>query len=128
MKDRLMDTSIDINFNVTPKQKQTIESRAFENGFDDISAYLKVVALKTQSFTHTSAGSSTDQASIKLGFKATQGQIEKIENNMQQSNCEDLNTYLLYVGMHGVVSAVVEVRSTGALDSMLERIAASRKQ
>lgn len=123
-----MNTDIDINFKVTPKQKETIDSRAFENGFDDISAYLKVVALKTQKFSLTTEGTSTDKASIQLGFKATQGQIEKIEENMQQSKCEDLTTYLQYVAIHGVVSAVVEVRSTGALDSMLERIAASRKQ
>ena len=56
-----MDTAIDINFNVTPSQKETIDLRASENGFDDISAYLKVVALKTQAFTLTPAGVSTEK-------------------------------------------------------------------
>lgn len=122
-----METDIDIKFNVTPKQKETIDSRAFESGFDDISAFLKVVALKTQKFKITTTDASTDKASIELGFKATQGQIEKIEKNMQESNCEDLTRYLKYVAMHGVVSVVIEVRSTGNLDSMLARISASRK-
>lgn len=122
-----METDIDIKFNVTPKQKETIDSRAFESGFDDISAFLKVVALKTQKFKIATTDTSTDKASIELGFKATQGQIEKIEKNMQESNCEDLTRYLKYVAMHGVVSVVIEVRSTGNLDSMLARISASRK-
>ena len=122
-----METDIDIKFNVTPKQKETIDARAFESGFDDISAFLKVVALKTQKFKITTTDTSTDKASIELGFKATQGQIEKIEKNMQESNCEDLTRYLKYVAMHGVVSVVIEVRSTGNLDSMLARISASRK-
>ena len=122
-----MDTSIDINFKVTPAQKEKIDSRAFENGFDDISAYLKVVALKTQKFVLTDAGLSTDEASIELGFKATQGQIEKIEELMANSNCEDISIYLLYVSLHAAVSSVVEVRSTGNLDAMLKRIADSRK-
>jgi len=122
-----MDTSIDINFNVTPIQKQNIESRAFENGFDDISSYIKVVALKTQEFKLTSAGEAIGTPSIELGFKATQGQVEKIEENMAKSNCQDLGTYLQYVALHAVVNAVIEVRSTGGLDDMLARIAQSRK-
>jgi len=123
-----MDTSIDINFKVTPAQKEKIDSRAFENGFDDLSAYLKVAALKTQQFALSDAGLCKDEPSIKLGFKATQGQIEKIEENMQKSKCEDINTYLCYVSLHATVSAVVEVRSAGNLDSMLERIAKKRNQ
>ncbi len=122
-----MDTAININFKVTPSQKEMIDSRMSENGFDDISVYLKVVALKTQSFTLTSAGSSTDEASVELGFKVSESQKTTIEENMKASGCEDLSTYLQYVAMHGVVTAVVEVRSTGGLDEMLKRIAASRK-
>ncbi len=122
-----MDTAIDINFKVTPSQKEKIDSRAFENGFDDISAYLKVAALKTQGFTLTSTGISPEEGSIKLGFKATQAQIEKIEENMKKSNCEDLSTYLQYVALHAVVTAVIEVRSTGGLDEMLKRITDSRR-
>ncbi len=121
-----MDTTIDIHFHVTQEQKETIELRASENGFDDISAYLKVVALKTQAFTLTPAGSSTGEASVELGFKVTQAQKTKIEENMKESGCEDLTTYLKYVALHAVVTAVVEIRSTGSLDAMLARIAKAK--
>lgn len=122
-----MDTSISISFKVTPAQKTKIDSRAFENGFDDISAYLKVAALKTQEFKLTAAGITTEEGSIELGFKATQAQIEKIEENMKICHCEDLTAYLQYVALHAVITAVIEVRSTGGLDDMLKRIADSRK-
>lgn len=121
-----MDTTIDIHFNVTQEQKETIELRALENGFDDISAYLKVVALKTQAFMLTPAGSSTGEASVELGFKVTEAQKTKIEENMKESGCEDLTSYLKYVALHAVVTAVVEVRSTGNLDAMLARIAKAK--
>ncbi len=123
-----MDTAIDINFNVTPSQKETIGLRALENGFDEISAYLKVVALKTQAFTLTPAGSSTEEASVSLGFKVTESQKTKIEEKMKENGCEDLTSYLKYVALHAVVTAVVEVRSTGNFDSMLERIAKAKKK
>ena len=122
-----MDADININFKVTPSQKETIESRMSENGFDDISVYLKVVALKTQKFHLTSAGESTQEPSVELGFKVTEIQKNKIEENMKESDCEDLTTYLRYVALHAVVTAVLEVRSTGNLNSMLERIAASKR-
>jgi hypothetical protein len=121
-----MDTTIDIHFHVTPEQQETIALRASENGFDDTSAYLKVVALKTQAFTLTSAGSSTGEASVELGFKVTEAQKTKIEENMKESGCEDLTSYLKYVALHAVVTAVVEVRSTGSLDDMLSRIAKAK--
>jgi len=122
-----MDTSINVNFKVTPTQKAAIESRMFENGFDEISAYVKVAALRTQEFKLSTAGVSNDEASIELGFTLTQGQLEKLEENMQSSHCEEMSTYLRYVALHAVVHAVIEVRSTGNLDAMLERIANSRK-
>lgn len=121
-----MDKSIDINFKVTPLQKQSIESRAFENGFDDISSYIKVAALKTQEFKRNSAEEAIGEASVTLGFKATQAQIEKIEEKMQKSDCEDLTSYLLHVSQHAVMSAVIEIRSTGGLDDMLSRISKAR--
>ena len=127
-KKRVMDTTIDINFNVTQEQKETIELRASENGFDDISAYVKVVALKPQAFILTPAGSSTGGASVELGFKVTEAQKIKIEENMKESGCEDLTSYLKYVALHAVVTAVVEVRSTGNFDSMLERIAKAKRR
>jgi len=127
-KNRFMDRAIDINFNVTPSQKETIGLRASENGFDEISAYLKVVALKTQAFTLTPAGSSTEEASVELGFKVTESQKTKIEEKMKENGCEDLTSYLKYVALHAVVTAVVEVRSTGNFDSMLERIAKAKKK
>lgn len=122
-----MDTAINIHFNVTPSQKETIDLRVSENGFDDIASYLKVVALKTQAFTLTSADMSTEEASLELGFNVTEAQKMKIEEKMKESGCEDLKTYLLHVALHGVVTAVVEVRSTGDLDTMLKRIAESRR-
>lgn len=125
---KLMDSTIDIRFNVTPSQKDTIETRMSENGFDDLSSYLKVVALKTQAFSFTSAGSSTEETSVELGFKVTESQKTKIEENMKENGCDDLATYLRYVALHAVVTAVVEVRSTGNLDSMLERIAKAKKK
>jgi len=117
-----MDTLIKIAFKVSPAQKEKIDARVFENGFDDLSVYLKVAALKTQKFTPSSAGMSEGEPSIELSFKATQAQIEKIEANWQESECKDLQSYLQYVSLHAVMTAVIEVRSSGGLDDMLSRI------
>ena len=123
-----MDTTINISFKVTPSQKETIDLRASENGFDDTSAYVKVVALKTQAFTLTPAGSSTEEASVELGFNVTEAQKTKIEENMKENGCEDLTSYLKYVALHAVVTAVVEIRSTGNFDDMLARIAKAKSK
>ena len=56
----------------------------------------------------------------------TQSQKTKIEENIEKSECPDIQTYLKHVALHGVISAVVEVRSTGTLDAMLARIATKR--
>ncbi len=122
-----MDSAIDISFKVTPAQKETIELRAAENGFDDVYTYIKVVALKTQAFNLTSAGVSNLEPTIELSFKVTPLQKTRLDENMKESECEDMATYLRYVSLHAVVSAVIEVRSTGGLDDMLKRIADSRK-
>jgi len=121
-----MDSTINISFNVTAAQKETIESRMSENGFDDLSAYLKVVALKTQTFSLTSAGAPKQEESVELGFKVTESQKTKIEEKMKESGAENLTNYLQYVALHAVVTAAVEVRSTGSFDAMLERIAKSK--
>lgn len=121
-----MDTIMNINFKVTPSEKETIDLRVIENGFDDVSAYLKVVALKTQKFTLSSAASSAQDGTIELGFNVTQDQKMKIEENMQESDCSDMTTYLRYVALHAVVTAVIEIRSTGSLDAMLARIAKAK--
>ncbi|CAA6811913.1 MAG: Unknown protein [uncultured Sulfurovum sp.] len=123
-----MDTPIHISFNVTAKQKETIHSRMTENGFNDISSYLKVVALKTQTFTFTSAGMESEEALETLQFKITPSQKEKLDEKMKESGCETLTSYLQYVALHAVVTAVVEVRSTGGFEDMLARIANSRKK
>jgi hypothetical protein len=47
---------------------------------------------------------------------------------MQESDCRDMTTYLRYVALHAVVTAVIEIRSTGSLDAMLERIAKAKKK
>lgn len=123
---KFMNTSIDINFKVTPSQQEMINSRVTENGFDEISAYLKVVALKTQTFILTSIDKPYEEASVELSFRVTETQKAKIEKNMKESACEDLAAYLTYVALYGVISSVVEVRSTGNLDTMLKRITDSR--
>lgn len=122
-----MDASITVNFKVTPSQKETIDLRLAENGFDNISEYLKIVALKTQSFNIVpSAAPSTQGATIEVGFKVTQMQKKIIEENKDACGAKELSDYLLYVALHGVITSVVEVRSTGNLDSMLDRIAKSK--
>ena len=115
-----------VTFTITPAQEQTIAQRAIENGFDDIASYVKVVALKTQAFSLTQAGLSNEAHTIKISFEVDEAQKQIIETNAKESGCEELETYLRYVSLHGVVNAVVEVRSTGTLDAMLERIAQSR--
>ena len=114
-----------ISFKVTPSQKSTIDSRVIENGFDDISSYVKVVALKTQPFTFAPIGTDEEET-IDIEFKVTAYQKEKIEENVKNSDSKSLVSYLQYVALHGVVTAIVEVRSTGNLDDMLSRIAKSR--
>ena len=118
-----MSLDISINFKVTPSQKETIDLRVSENGFDDISAYLKVVALKTQAFNVTPVGTEAAEASVDLGFKVSEAQNKSLEEKVEASDCKDLEAYLLYVALHGVVTAVIEIRSTGSLDAMLARIA-----
>jgi len=123
-----MDTMITLKFNVTPSQKETIDLRMAENGFDDISAYAKVMALKVQSFNITSAGAGIGTPSVEISFDVTEQQKANIEENMTKSECNHLETYLAYIAMHGVISATIEVRSTGNLDSMLERIMKSKNK
>ena len=124
-----MNDTITIDFTATPTQKETIELRAKENAFDDVTAYLKVVALKAQPFNISSAGLSQEgEASIALSIDVTQAQKESLEEKMKESGAKDLQSYLLYVALHGVITSVIEIRSTGNLDSMLERIAASRRR
>lgn len=123
-----MERTIKIHFKVTPEQKEIIESRMSENGFDDISAYLKVVALQTQNFTLRSTDESTQEASIELGFEVNESQKIKITAKMEANKCKDLTSYLVYVAQHAAITSVVEIRSSGNLDSMLERIAASRNR
>lgn len=123
-----MDAKKTINFNVTPSQHETISLRAAENGFDDIINYIKVVALNTQTSSLTPTVTLGDETSVCLDFEVSAAQKKKIEANLEASACETMHEYLLFVSMHAVVSAVLEVRSTGNLDSMLARIAASKKQ
>ena len=121
-----MNPDIPINFKVTPAQKETILSRAFENGFDEIPAYLKVVAIKIQPFNVVNKIIPMAEASEELSFKVTEAQKLRIDANLKESGSEDMTEYLLNVSLHGVVTAVVEVRSTGNLEAMLKRIEDSR--
>jgi len=121
-----MNELININFKVTKSQKETIDLRVVENAFDDISSYIKVVALKTQKFTIRNPELVTEEPSIELGFTLSQAQKTTLDKNMQEFKCKELSTYLTYVALHGVVSSVIEIRSTGGLDAMLARIAKAR--
>lgn len=123
-----MGTAININFKVTPAQKEAIVSRMLENGFDEISSYLKVVALQTEKFNSASADLSIEGASVELGFQVNELQKEKIEKRMKESDCENLTVYLKHIALHGVITAVVEIRSTGNLNAMLERIAKAKRK
>ena len=123
-----MNPEIHINFKVTPSQKETILLRALENGFDEVPAYLKVVAIKVEPFNVVSQMESMEEASEELGFKVTEAQKMRIDANMKESGSEDMTEYLLNVSLHGVVNAVVEVRSTGNLEAMLKRIQDSKAQ
>ena len=120
--------NITIRFEVTSTQKETIDLRAKENGFDDSSAYVKVVALRAQTFSISDAGLSQEEPTVELAFEVTQLQKEILEEKMQESGARDLAEYLTYIALHGVVSSVIEIRSTGNLDSMLERIMASKRR
>jgi len=121
-----MDQLIDLNLKVTLLDDETIKSRAAENGFDDVASYIKVAALNAQTFTLNNIQEPIGRPSIEYKFQVTQEQMQKIQNNMKQSSCDDLTNYLQYVAQHAVISAVVEVRSTGSLDEMLARIGKSR--
>ena len=118
-----MDTTMNINFKVTPAQKETIDLRVSENGFDDISAYVKLVALKTEAFNHTPAGSLSEEETIELEINVTPSQKKAIEDKMIASGCKDFKCYLQYVALHAVISSTIEIRSTGNLDDILQRIA-----
>jgi len=117
---------MNINFKVTPSQKETIDLRVCENGFDDISSYIKVAALKMQKFTIRNPETSAEEASVELGFTLTEAQKVILDKNMQESDCKDIAVYLTHVALYGVISAVIEIRSTGKLNAMLERIAKAR--
>lgn len=116
-----------IHFTVTPSQKETIDLRVSENGFDDISAYVKVVALKTDSFNVTPAGSLNEEPTIEIGFDVTLPQKTVIEEKAKASGSKDIAEYLQYVSLHAVISSTIEIRSTGSLDDMLKRIADRKK-
>ncbi len=117
---------MNINFKVTPSQKETIDLRVAENGFDDISSYIKVVALNVQKFTIRNPETLAEEVSVELGFTLTEAQKTNLDRNMEESNCKDVAVYLTHVALHGVISAVIEIRSTGKLNAMLERIAKAR--
>ncbi|RUM63232.1 MAG: hypothetical protein DSZ04_06050 [Sulfurimonas sp.] len=117
---------MNINFKVTPSQKETIDLRVAENGFDDISSYIKVVALNVQKFTIRNPETLAEEVSVELGFTLTEAQKTNLDRNMEESNCKDVAVYLTHVALYGVISAVIEIRSTGKLNAMLERIAKAR--
>jgi len=123
-----MEKTTRINFTVTPSQKETIDLRVSENGFDDVSAYIKVVALKTDSFNVTPAGSLNEEPTVEIGFDVTPSQKAIIEEKAKASGSKDVAEYLQYIALHAVISSTIEIRSTGSLDDMLKRIADSKNR
>jgi hypothetical protein len=122
-----MDTMMRIDFKVTASQKDTIDLRVKENGFTDISEYLRVTALKTESVNVTPAGATSEEPTIEVGFDVNEVQKQKLEEKSKESGAESLDEYLLYIALHAVVNSVIEIRSTGNLDAMLARIQAMKK-
>lgn len=112
---------------VTPSQKETLELRACENGFVSVSSYLKVLALRIDSFIFSALDATAQEKSFTFSFDVDVTQKEKIDKKVQESNAQTLEEYLLYIGLYGIINATVEIRSSGTLDSMLERIAQSKK-
>ncbi|NOR54608.1 MAG: hypothetical protein GQ531_00220 [Sulfurovum sp.] len=123
-----MNTSIDIRFNVSPADKETIELRADENGFDDIASYVKVVALKADTFVCNPTGATDQESAVEISFKVSPTQKTKLDDKMKEAGAETLTDYLCYVALHAVVGAVVEIRSTGSFDAMVARIMAAKKK
>ena len=117
-----------INVKMTPSQKETIDKRGLENGFDDIVSDIKVVALKTDAFNYTPAGSSDEEANIEIELHVSESQRAVIDEKTRASGSKDIETYLAYVALHAVISSTIEIRSTGSLDDMLQRIAESKKR
>ncbi|MDF1884089.1 hypothetical protein JHD49_09075 [Sulfurimonas sp. SAG-AH-194-C21] len=117
---------MNINFKVTLSQKETIDLRVAENGFDDISSYIKVAALKMQKFTIRNPEESVEEVSVELSITLTEVQKISLDKNMEESGCKDVAEFLTHVALYGVISAVIEIRSTGKLNAMLERIAKAR--
>ncbi len=116
-----------ITFKVTPSQHETLMLRTTENGFDDLTSYIKVVALNSQAFNPAPMERTQEEACVEIAFEVSDAQKERIEANMKASNYENISEYLTYTTLHAVISAIIEVRSTGTLDAMLARIAASKK-
>ena len=127
-ENKKMTKNTTITFKVTPSEQETIQSRAIENGFDDVASYIKVVALKTQTFNITSLPESSEEASIEIQFSLMPSQETKMQGNIKESGAKDMGTYLTYVALHSVVSSVVEVRSSGNFEDMLARIAKAKKR
>lgn len=111
---------------MSPSQLQTIQTRAQENGFDDVAVYLKVTALKTQAFKISPAGMENETSSETIDFNVNEAERAKIEELAKESGSETISQYVIYAALHAVVTAVVEVRSTGSFDDMLQRIAAKK--
>jgi hypothetical protein len=111
-----------ISLQVTAKQFETITKRTEENGFDDITTYVKHAALKVDPFTLSDAGMSHETPTHTIEFDTTDAQHAKIEAKMEAMECDELNTYLTYVALHGVTTVVIEVRSDGSFDDMVARI------
>ncbi|PHQ88861.1 MAG: hypothetical protein COB42_07970 [Sulfurimonas sp.] len=121
-----MDTAVKINFSVTPSQEVIMQQRARENGFESLEAYLKVVAVKAPVCKVMPEQPTTEKETLCIDFEVSAEQKAQMQEKLKGSDTNDLSAYLKYVALNALVNIVVEVRSTGNLDAMLQRIASSR--
>lgn len=122
-----MDTLESISFKVTPSEMSAMQHRAHENGFESVASFMKLVALRSSKYKVTAEKSTVEKQSQSITIKVTAEQKEIMEKKAKEGDSEDLVTYLKFITLNAVVTVTVEVRSSGKLDSMLERIAKSRK-
>lgn len=121
-----MDTPINISFKVTPSEKEAMEHRAHENGFDSLASFIKLVALRSSKYKVTSATPTIEKSSEIISLKVTAEQKEILEKKAKEGDSQDLETYLKFITLNAVVTVTVEIRSSGKLDAMLSRIAVGR--
>jgi len=117
-----MNTLVDISFKVTPSQNTVLEQRARDNGFENLTAYLRVVASKSPLCKVMPKQPTTEQDSVQITFEVTPEQKAQMEQRTKESGGDDLITYVKYVALNALLAVTIEVRSAGNMDDMVQRI------